>query len=50
MTTLVEVERPVSLVAEGIAGRYFHIRDLSERNDKEADVSNASHDAYSVDR
>ena len=34
MTTLVEVERPLSLFAEGIAGRYFHIRDLSERNDK----------------
>ena len=48
MTTLAEVERPLSLFAEGIAGRYFHIRDLSERNDKEADVSNASHDAYSV--
>ncbi len=48
MTTLAEVERPLSLFAEGIAGRYFHIRDLSERSNANAHASEASHDAYSV--
>ncbi|MFP6796045.1 MAG: VWA domain-containing protein [Pseudomonadales bacterium] len=48
MTTLAEVERPLALFAEGIAGRYFHIRNLSERSDAEVRVSDASHDAYSI--
>ena len=48
MTTLAQVERPLSLFAEGIAGRHFHIRDLSERNTTDEDVSEASHDAFSL--
>jgi len=48
VTTLAEVERPLSLFAEGIAGRYFHIRDLSERSNANAHASEASHDAYSI--
>lgn len=48
MTTLAQVERPLSLFAEGIAGRYFHIRDLSERNNPDEGVSEASHDAFSL--